>query len=227
MKQTRNILNYLGQLRVYGILDIFVFATALTASNTEIFGIILLWIGFLLHLEAEHRDELRLRISQWIALLVYIPSFIFLPTWVPLVFGFLGFLYAKKKKHKFLALISPMLRGLQSTTLAFSFNPYLIMPAFILSAARNLVGDFRDAGGDHDTKILTIPVRLGFRQNQSWAFYGHLIMVIFTTIFWFQYSFLDHSILTLIILMQVLAYPVTPRTSNPSYFNLYLKNHKI
>ena len=92
---------------------------------------------------------------------------------------------------------------------------------FVLVSLRNLVGDFRDAGDDRTDNMQSIPVVFGFTKNQQWAFYGHVTFVLVTTYIWFQHSFLDPAWMIPLMILQVISYPITPRTSNPKYLNFY------
>ena len=217
----KKVLNYFGQIRLYSLIDVFVFATALSRNTQYIFGVVLLWLSFLLYLEAQHKDRLRLRVKNIAWVITYIPTLFLLPIQIAIAFGVLGVIYAMKKKVKFIGLTSPIWRGAQNFVIAFFLNPTLAAVAFVLVAFRNLMGDFRDVRDDREDNMKTIPIILGFTKNQHWAFYGHLIFVLVTTYTWLQDSFLDKAWLIPILVLQVLVYPITPRSSNPAYLSIY------
>ena len=214
-------------MRLYSFIDMGVFALALTRNPQYILGILLLWISFLLYLESQHRDALRLRIRNIAWFVTYVPTLFLLPMQIPILVGFFGIMYTFKKKNKFFGLTSPIWRGLQNFSIAYFLNPSLAILAFVLTFFRNVIGDFRDAGDDGASHMFTIPIVLGCHKNQTWAFYGHLLLVLLTTYIWFQYSSIPNSFLYLLMLIQIISYPITPRLSNPWYLNLYNWEKKI
>lgn len=221
MKNTKSILNYLGQLRPYSFFDFFVFATALTRDASILAGLMFLWLSFLLYLEGKHKDELRLRINGYAWVLPGFLSCSLLPIWLPFAFGLFSFLYTRKKGHSTWAVTSPLWRGLQNAVIAIAFQPGVALLAFCLIFFRNTVADFRDAEADAKRNIRTIPVRLGIRKNQHWAFYGHLFFVVATTLVWSSYSWLHWTVIAAIIIWQIVSYPLTPRLSSPAYLDFY------
>src|SRR3989344_9580372 len=219
----KSVLNYFGQLRIYSFLDIIILATALTKNLNAIIGIALLWLSFLLYLESRHKDEPRLKVNQYLWLVPFLLSLILLPIWVCLGFALFSYLYTNKKKNKFWGASAPFWRASQNGIIAFGFNPPMAILVFALIFVRNLIADFRDAYDDEKRNTKTIPVLLGVNKNQVWAFYIHIFLVIGTTMVWFNYSFLDISLLLPIIILQLISYPLTPRLSNPKYLDIY--NH--
>jgi len=214
-------LNYIGQLRIYSLLDMVVFAFALTRDTKSIVGMIMLWIGFLLLLEGMHKDKMRRPVSRFLWIAFFVPALFLLPLGAAVLFMLFGFFYAAKKRSRFFGLTSPLWRGLQNFSLAFLFNPRIAVLAFVLMAGRNLLGDFRDAGSDMKDGARTIPVRLGLKQNQRWAFYGHMIAVVATTAIWFYFSQLSFNLFWPVAFLEIISYPLTPRASNPDCLNFY------
>ncbi|MBI4359772.1 MAG: hypothetical protein HY564_01590 [Candidatus Jacksonbacteria bacterium] len=217
----KSILNYFGQLRLYSFLDLLVFSTALTRDINTISGIGLLWLSFLLYLESRHNDNLRLRINTYLWLAPFIVSLFLVPIWTALGFVFVSYLYTKKKENGICGISAPLWRGLQNGIIAAGFNFQLAILAFVLTFIRNLIGDFRDVNNDKERGGKTIPIVLGVKKNQAWSFYAHIFLVIATTIVWFNFSFLQKSLIMPIILLQLISYPLTPRLSNPKYLNIY------
>jgi 4-hydroxybenzoate polyprenyltransferase len=208
-------------MRLYSSLDLFVLATALTTNVKTIAGIVLIWISFLLFLEYRHKDELRLTIKKLAWLTPFVVAIFLLPIWSSIGFTVCAVLYAKKKEGKFWGVSAPFWRGLQVFSIVVAFNFPLSLLAFTLVFLRNLIGDFRDTGDDKRRNIITVPVFLGIKNNQTWAFYGHLLFTIVTTLVWFHYSFLNSSVIIPIIILQIISYPLTPRLSNPKYLDFY------
>jgi 4-hydroxybenzoate polyprenyltransferase len=214
----KTIINYVGQMRIYGIIDISVFALAVGCSLIEMIGVVLLWICFLLYLESIHRDALRLTIRRFVWLIVGIPTLFILPWWLPVAFMLAGYMYTKKKTNRFFGITSPLWRGIQGALIAVAFMPEFAFLAFVVYAIRNLIGDFRDIGDDWNNGTHTLPVCIGFRKNQTWAFWGHLATVIGTTLLWSWYADLNITIILLCVVGEIITYPLTPRQSNPPRF---------
>ena len=221
MSKLKAVLNYTGQLRLYSFLDLFIFATALTTDWATIGGIALLWLSFLLYLESRHKDKPRLKINEMVWLGPFVAALFLVPIWVAVGFAVFSYLYTKKKESFVLGVSAPLWRALQNAIIAAAFNWRLALLAFVLTFIRNVIGDLRDVRDDKVRNIATIPVAMGMNRNQSWAFYGHLVFTIFTTLVWFNFSFLDKNLIIPTILIQVISYPLTPRLSNPKYLDIY------
>jgi len=218
-------LNYLGQIRIYSTLDFLVFAIAMTQNLLEVLGIFLLWPSFLLYLENKHKDELRFPIKNFVWLIPFSGAFLLLPLVPVLFFGLLSYLYAKKKQGRFFGCSAPLWRGLQGLSLALFYakGPIILAASFGLNFLRNVIGDFRDAGDDKRRNIYTLPVVFQFHNNQSWAFYGHLLFTLLTTTYWFSLTSIPMHWLFAIFIMQVASYGLTPRLSNPTYLNFLVR----
>lgn len=217
----KKLLNYFGQLRVYSLLDVVVFATALTADRKEVLGVVLVWMGFIFYLEGVHKDRLRSMVNPLVWLVFFVPSVFLLPVYAPVLFMIFGVFYTNKKRGKFWGATSIFWRAAQNFILALPFSVFLAVLAFVLTALRNLVGDFRDAASDVESKASTLPVLLGAKRNQVWAFYAHLGLVMLATIIWFQFSYLPSAVMWPVIILEIVTYPLTPRESNPGYLNFY------
>jgi hypothetical protein len=213
----KTIINYIGQMRIYSIIDILVFAKAVKCDVSEMFGLVLLWVSFLLYLESRHKDRLRLLVNQYLWVGVFLPTMVLLPWWLPLLFILAGVMYTNKKRNRFYGCTSPLWRGLQGGLMALAFMPTFTLLAFVVYTIRNLVGDFRDIGDGLKDGARTLPISLGYRRNQVWAFWGHLAMVVCTTLIWSWYAELSIVIVLLCILAEIVTYPLTPRQSNPKH----------
>jgi 4-hydroxybenzoate polyprenyltransferase len=221
-------LNYIGQLRLYSLVDLIVFATALTQSIIHIFAITCLWISFLAYLESKHKDPGRYLVPSYLWVIMLIPPIILLPIKLTFLFIIFSFLYTAKKRHGFFAVTSPLWRGLQNMTLALFINPSLALYALITTFARNLLGDFRDVEVDAKSNTYTIPVLLGVKNNQVWAYFAHLFAVIGTTMLWLHFSYfkIPLYITVALILVQLGSYHFTPRASNV-HISKYLPFRKL
>ncbi len=213
------LLNYIGQLRVYSLLDFIIFGTALTRDIPAIIAMTSLWCSGILYLEYVHKDHLRLPVSFFAPLILFLASFMYLPFQIPLLCGFFSFLYAKKKHNTFMGVTAPFWRACINSILALFFKPPLAPLVFALFFTRNLLADFRDTQCDKNQGSTTLPLILGFKKEYRWAFYAHCLGVAVCTAIWFRYSFLDARLLMPILLMQVFIYPLTPRAGLPGYLN--------
>jgi 4-hydroxybenzoate polyprenyltransferase len=184
-------------------------------------GIGLLWLSFLFYLESRHNDELRLKVNKYLWLVPFIFALFLLPAWMCLSFAFVSYCYTSKKKNKFFGATAPFWRGLQNGIIAIGFNLQIAVLAFALIFVRNLIADFRDAHDDEVKNIKTIPVLLGIGKDQVWAFYVHMALVVATTLIWSRFSFLSIYMISVIVVLQIVSYPLTPRLSNPKYLNIW------
>lgn len=51
------VINYVGQLRMYSLVDMALLCAVLSHDVVRIVGVLLWWLGFLVYLEGEHRDS--------------------------------------------------------------------------------------------------------------------------------------------------------------------------
>ena len=202
--------NYLGQLRIYSLIDLVFLLIALKVSLYVFIGILFLHIGFILYLEHQHNHTYRLRFPSFLWIVLIITGILII--WKMEVLGFLiaSYLYTKKKDSSF-APFSPFFRGAQLFFLVAGVIGYLHILtwlAFGATLTRNAAGDLRDVEKDRKEHLRTFPVILGIKRNLS---HVHLIGLLLTTILW--WSFTDISLLYLIIglLLEVLTYHLTPR----------------
>src|SRR3989338_2113865 len=214
--------NYLGQLRLYSFIPFVLFSSTFTTDSYQIVALALLWLGFLVYLETRHKDPFRLRFSPYLWVLFTIPSLYLFPPYVTIPFLFFSFLYAKKKDGVLWGLTSPLWRGLQDFSLAFTFNPTIAFLSLAL-IIRNLIGDFRDARHDSQTGTKTIPVILGLIKENAWGYWGHLVLTLASTVLWWYFSLftIPFFIIALLLIVQTLSYPLTPRASGPSFLDFY------
>lgn len=221
----KRAINYIGQIRIYSLIPFVLFTTTFSDNPIKIISLSLLWIGFLVYLEVSHKDPFRLPFFKYLWVLFVIPALI-VATPDALLFIFFSFLYTKKKDGVFWGGTSSLWRGLQNFSLAILASPTIAIISLILTYTRNLVGDIRDAGHDKQSDTITLPVLLGISKNHTIGYYGHLGLILFSSILWWNMSLFSIPLHTLIILLiiQTLSYPLTPRASGPDFLNLYKKN---
>jgi len=220
-KKFITFLNYLGRLQIYSLLDLIVLATAISRDIKVVFGVIFLWVSFLFYRETRRADDHNLKINKHLWIVTFIVSAFFLPILVCLGFALCSYFYAKKKKEKIWGISASFWRGFQYVAIVAAYDLKLSLLVFVLIFIRSLIADFRDAGDDAKRNIQTIPVALGINKNQVWALYSHMIFISLTTVVWSRFSFLDGRWIILIIILQIITYPFTPRMSNPKYFSFY------
>ncbi len=204
------LLDYLGQIRLYSLIDIFILLIATKATTFEFIGAVFLHIGFLAYLEARHRHSYRRKVSEyeWIAL--FIIGLLFYGHIEGILFIVCTYIYVLKTKKSF-ALFSPVMRGFQYFFLVAGIIGYssgLAWIALILITVRNFCGDLRDIVKDKKENCKTLPVIMGLNRDFK---YIHLIVILTTTFVWFQYTNLALWLLAPIFLMQILTYNITSR----------------
>jgi len=203
-------LNYLGQLRLYSLIDLVWLLLATQATSTQFVGILLLWIGFLAHLELGHRHSYRHNLAKHLDTVLFIAGLLLFRKVEGFIFVLLSFLYTKKKQQCW-GSISPFIRGAQSFVLAGGLVGYinpLSWIAFILTLVRNLLGDVRDVKKDKEEGMKTIPVLLGL--TYSWK-YIHLVAVIATSTVWWFFTNVSLWYLVIVFVIQIATYNLTPR----------------
>lgn len=204
------MLNYLGQLRLYSLVDLILLLTAVRATPHEFIGAILLHIGFLAFLESKHRHSYRKIIPSYFFIISIIAGLLLFGHFEGLLFLFFSYLYANKNQKPF-SLYSPIMRGLQCFFLIAGIIGYhnnFIWIVFALITLRNFCGDLRDAVKDKAENMKTLPVALGLTNNIK---YIHLIAILITTFVWFSYTDLPILLLVSIFLVELLSYDLTPR----------------
>jgi len=210
MIQKNILLNLLGQIRIYSLIDLIILLIAIDTPKLKFIGVILLHLGFLLFLEYTHKHKYRVKFPKYLWILFILIGIVLYNS--PLVLGFLvfSFLYAKKNLP-ILCPYSPIFRGIQSYFLVAGviglFNPFSFLVGILL-LLRNFAGDLRDITKDQKEGMNTLPVILGFSNNVK---YIHLIFILFTTFIWWYLA--DISIIWILIayMLQIGSYNLTPR----------------
>lgn len=203
------ILNYIGQLRLYSLVDLVLLLYVLKVAPYQFIGIIFLHVAFLAYLEDKHAHSYRLKIPSIIYYLFGITGLVFFGKIEGLLYVICSYFYTLKTKN--LGLLSPFLRGSQNffitaAILGYSSStPYLVGLVFFV---RNLAGDFRDIEKDKKENIRTIPIILEIKKNFN---YIHLITITLSSIVWWSLSAISVSWLILVILIEISSYNLTPR----------------
>ena len=206
----KTALNYLGQLRVYSLLDLTILLVASGANVTEFFGAILLHIAFLSYLETRHHHEYRKGVPKYFWLIPTIVGvIIYGHVWYALLYVICSYVYTLKDKSYFAA-ASPFMRGLQCFFIVAGISGFTSFTWLVLGVlfARNLLGDVRDAAKDAAKGMKTLPVILGLRQNVK---YMHLAATLGSTLIWWSYTIIAWYVILLVLLVQISVYELTPR----------------
>lgn len=216
MMTMHNFWNYLGQLRLYSLVDLLLLLAAANASVSQFGGVVFLWLGFLLFLENRHRHTYRQAFPAYLWPILYLFGLILYQRPEGLIYLLLTFLYTKKTE-RYLGLLSPVVRGLQNFVLVGGIIGYEAQLTWIVLLAiiiRNFLGDLRDVQTDRDEGIRTLPAALGFKKSSP---YIHLAAILVTSFIWWKFSSLPIIIVLLVFLVEITTYFLTPRASNPQH----------
>jgi len=201
----KNVSNYLGQLRIYSLVDLMLMMYAAGARGQVFWGAVVLWIGFLTYLESQHKHTYRAKIpnSLWIALIII--GLVLFGRIEGVGFVVASYFYTCKDKKNY-GIFAPLFRGLQNFLLVggvIGFSSVLVWFAFVLIFARNILGDIRDAGKDTGEGMKTIPILFGWKKNVPII---HLVGILGTTFVWWHYSGLGVAFLLVIWGIQLVTY---------------------
>lgn len=203
-------MNYIGQLRLYSLVDLLLLLQATQVTPTAMVGAISLWLGFLVHLESEHKDRGRQAwTSGFWALLLLIGLGLY-GRIEGLAFAGFSYLYSKKKVGK-MGLVTPIIRGLQTLVLVGGLVGYqtaLPWLAGSLITVRNWLGDWRDIEKDRAEGIVTWPVVWQLKPPIPQI---HLLAVIATSTIWWHQTDLSAWWLVGALAVEIVTYNWTPR----------------
>jgi len=205
----KTLLNYVGQLRIYSLVDLIILLVAIKISILESIGIICLHVGFLAYLESNHDHYGRKIIPAWIwVFFIIIGTFFYFHLEV-IFFLVCSYLYTRKN-HGNWAMYSPLFRGLQVSFLISGVIGYtrLSLIVFLVMFIRNTIGDCRDVEKDYRENMKTTPIIIGLRKNFK---HGHLLAIVMSSLIWWQYTNISLSILFLCIFVEIITYNLTPR----------------
>jgi len=203
--------NYIGQLRLYSYADLVLLLVAVDADATQLLAVSLLWFGFLIYLEWQHRDPGR---RPWPAatwILLWLAGIAVSHTLAVVPFLVLSMLYAGKKAVPQLACVSPLVSGGTKGSLLLlvpGVGAWQIALVIVLTGLRNLAGDFRDTLKDGREGVRTIPVRLDVRRDMP-AVYP--IGLATTSAAWVLLGRLPLWSLLAVWAVEAMTYPLTPR----------------
>ena len=206
----KKALNYLGQVRLYSLIDLALLLLASHADTAKFLGSLFLWLGFLSLLEARHKHTYRENIPYTICVLLFTVGFLLYGGIIPLGYIALSLLYTLKNKSNW-GIVSPFIRGLQTLLLivgitGFShFLPYL---AGFIIAVRNMLGDARDVTRDRTEKMKTFPIILGLEKSPKNI---HLFATLATATIWWLIGGFNPIYLLATYVAIVTTYSLTPR----------------
>lgn len=202
--------DYVGQLRLYSLVDFGLLLYAFDVSRLYMVGAISLWIGFLAYLEWRHSHVNRLPVPAIVWILCFGLGVFLIPSVFTLAFIFLCVLYAEKIGGIF-GLVSPLVRGVQTVVilsgLVSPFSSQIIVSGFAV-ALRNLLGDFRDTQKDRRQGLRTVPVVLGLKNDYR---YIHLVGILATSFLWWSWSPLPFIVLVVVWGIEIVTYNLTSR----------------
>lgn len=202
--------NLFGQIRVYSLVDLILFAIAIGSDKFQIASIILLHLGFLLFLESRHKHNFRVPLPKYLWAVLIIAGTFFYQNIAVLGFLLASFLYVKKNSAKFGA-YAPVARGLQGYFLAAGVAGFLNPLSFLagaLGAIRNFAGDLRDIVKDRGEGLKTLPIIFGLKKDFKQL---HLLALFATTLVWWYLSGISGLWLVPVFLIQIGSYNLTPR----------------
>lgn len=204
------VLTYVGLMRVYSLVDLLLLTAAARATETEAFGILLIWLASLAHLEYEHAHPNRPPVPAYCAPLFLLVGLVFFQR----AEGAIAFvaMYCYSHKHTPRAgLGSPFWRGLFNFFIVAALTGYahpLPYLAYLLIVFRNILGDARDVIKDRAAGMTTIPMILGLDRDRPRL---HLAALGGTTIVWWSLTNLPIVTLLAALAIELLTYRLTPR----------------
>lgn len=210
MKTKNNLLNLIGQIRIYSLIDLILLLIAIKAGSFQFVGVILLHLGFLLFLEHSHKHKYRNPFPKYLWVFLILGGVFFYKSFFVIGFLIFSFLYTKKNVAN-LGIYSPIFRGFQNYFLAAGIIGFLNPLSFLaggLLALRNLAGDFRDVEKDKKEKLKTFPIILGFKKDMKYVYLPSLFV---TTLVWWNMSNISVIWLIVVYLIQLGTYNLTPR----------------
>jgi len=210
MNKPSLLLNLFGQIRVYSLVDLILFAIAIGSNKFQIAGIILLHLGFLLFLEFTHKHAFRIPFPKYLWAVLLVIGVILYKNIAVAGFLLCSFFYVKKNLSKF-GSYGPFLRGLQYYFLASGIIGFLNPVSFLaggLLIIRNFAGDLRDVVKDRGEGLRTLPIIFGLKKDFK---YLHLLALFATTLVWWYLSGISALWLVPIFLIQIGSYNLTPR----------------
>jgi len=112
----KTVLNILGQLRIYTLVDLALLIYVAGGRGQIFWGVILLWIGFLAYLEAQHKHSYRVKIPQALWVIFLIVGLVLFKRIEGIGFIIASYFYTRKD-HENYGIFAPFFRGLQNLLL--------------------------------------------------------------------------------------------------------------
>lgn len=209
-KKGEKLINVFGQIRLYTLLDLILFAYAIGSDKKEILGIVLLHLGFLFYLEYTHKHSYRLPVPRATWIVLGIAGIFLLPHVATIGYIVASIIYVRKNNPR-IAPFGPLARGVQYYFLAaaiLGFSNPLCFLALVLLFVRNFAGDLRDVVKDTKEGMKTLPIVLGTKDDSR---YAHIITLFLTTFIWWLLADISLAWLIAIYIIQLLTYNITTR----------------
>jgi 4-hydroxybenzoate polyprenyltransferase len=206
----KTFVNYLGQCRIYSLIDLALLLFATKATPQEFVGVLFLHLGFLAYLEIKHAHSYRNIVPKWLCIGLFIIGIVLYPHLEVLGFLVCSYLYTQKNKKPF-GYFSPIARGLQYFFLVagiIGYNSFLVWIVLVLVTIRNFVGDLRDVNKDKKEGMETLPAFFGIKKDIK---YMHLVFVLITSLVWRHFANLSILTLLFVWIVEVFTYNLTPR----------------
>ncbi len=204
----KTFINYLGQLRVYSLVDLILLLIAAGADSSKFIGVFCFHVGFLAYLESRHAHSIRVAVPKWVWPLFLSVGLIFYRDFIG-VTGFLvaSYCYTKKTRVKW-GMWAPFFRGIQMFFLVFPLSYPLSLVVFAVFFFRNAVGDTRDIVKDMAQEMKTLPMILDMTHDFK---RGHLVAMIVSTSTWWSLTNLPLYVLLFGIFSEIASYNLTQR----------------
>ena len=207
---TKIFVNYLGQLRIYSLIDLILLLIAARAGMYDIVGVLCLHLGFVAYLENSHARSYREIVPSWVWITLALVGVLFYSHMEFFPFLLFGFLYVNKNNAEW-GYFSPFFRGLQNFFLVagiVGYRSYLPFVVLFVMIVRNFAGDLRDVEKDTRDGMKTLPTMLGFKKNIR---YAHLAMILVSTAIWWHFAGLSIYMLAIVLAFEIGTYWITPR----------------
>ncbi|TKJ17008.1 hypothetical protein CEE44_00540 [Candidatus Woesearchaeota archaeon B3_Woes] len=210
MKKQNTLMNLIGQIRFYSLVDLMILLIAIGTNKLQFIGVIFLHLGFILYLEYIHSHSYRMSFPKFLWSILLIIGLIFYNHIAVIGFLICSFLYTRKNLPT-LGLYSPLFRGLQYYFLTAGIVGFLNPLSFlagVLLTLRNFAGDLRDTVKDRKEGLKTIPIIFGLKKSIK---HIHLIVLLITSLVWWYISGLSILWLAILYVIQIGTYNLTPR----------------
>lgn len=203
-------MNYIGQLRIYSLVDLCILLVAFQSTRSEFVGVFALHIGFLAYLENRHGHEGRHPVPVWICPVFCVFGLLLVWKVEVALFFLFSYLYAKKNKKSY-AMLSPFCRGLQMFFLSAAILGYrnrFSLIVFLVFLFRNAVGDWRDVEKDRRQGMRTLPIVFGAQKDMK---HLHLAMMLVSSTIWWSHADISVGCLFVVCVIELTTYRLTPR----------------